>query len=120
VTVNSRNDLVTYFINKSHPDPNEIFVRPRRSFALHFFNNLITVLNSCSNCIQVVLVLLLITDINVFIAETGTATSFNTNSLNSIRYSCSLVDYIDMGENRSESEELQKLKQKPQGNQLCM
>ena len=45
--------LVTYFINKSHPLPREIFVLPPKSSRPHVFRLLIALLSSCSSSIHV-------------------------------------------------------------------
>jgi hypothetical protein len=46
--------LVTYFMNRSHPLPNEMFVLPPKSSKLQFLSLLIALLSSCSSSIQVV------------------------------------------------------------------
>lgn len=46
--------LVTYFIKRSQPLPNEMFVRPPKSSKLQFLSLHIALLSSCSSSIQVV------------------------------------------------------------------
>jgi hypothetical protein len=73
------NDRVTYFMNKSHPLHNEMFVRPPKSSNGQLFKLPIATLSSRSNSIHVWLLLCLINATNAFIAATGTATSCCTN-----------------------------------------
>jgi hypothetical protein len=66
---------MTYFMNKSHTDPNDIVVLPPRSSKLILLKFDIACLSSCSNCIHVAALEFLIIKVKEFIAAIGTATS---------------------------------------------